>query len=142
MLENKLKKADEMWEESRASNVDLTKRLSDRNEKLSNLQKFLARSGRAQDRPMDADIKQKFATLKNDIHQYVKNHINFSKRLRRPERTGELEEAQMRCEMANLLHASLFFPERLPLGFEDHRFDESPLRWYQNHLMNNNCDGK
>ncbi|KAK1831183.1 hypothetical protein QBC39DRAFT_408467 [Podospora conica] len=71
-MSKELDKTRSQMDGQRIEIVELTKALNEKETKLANLQQAMARLGRNKDQPIDAEIAQKFSSLKSDIIQYVR----------------------------------------------------------------------
>ena len=79
-------------------------------------------AGRQEAKPMDNDIISKFVTLKSDILQLFRAHLNTTvlpKGIRSENAAPELSELVLRSKIANHLWEYFFAPQNLLFGLDD-----------------------
>ena len=103
-------------------NQGLQKQLAESRTALSSMKKMMVLAGHQEAKPLDSDITSRFFSLKSDILQLVRDHLNSNalpKGIRLENVAPELPELVMRSKIANSLWKYFFDPQNLLFGLDD-----------------------
>ncbi|KIW93345.1 uncharacterized protein Z519_05950 [Cladophialophora bantiana CBS 173.52] len=119
-------------------NEELQRQLMGHKARLAQMQKLMLRAGHKEAVSGDDEIVERFAILRSDIFQLVKNHfskpIPSPKGAYDPDACPEIAELTTRANVADGLYSSFFHPTVMLFGIEDHRSD-SLFKWVEDSVL-------